>query len=79
MPVPVPVIDRAGRVLMVQDVGCPYDMFVTCLDGHVRTGVTGIMRNGPGECLAMTLDRAGRPVILWTDDNGAYFSTADGA
>jgi hypothetical protein len=32
------------------------------------------MRNGPGDGLAMTLDREGQPVILWTDDNGSYFS-----
>ncbi|MGW4956431.1 hypothetical protein ACWEPL_04295 [Nonomuraea sp. NPDC004186] len=72
---PVPVIDRAGRVLVAyQDARRPYVMLDTCTDGHCsRTAVAGV-RNGPGDGLAMTLDRAGRPMIVWTDDNGSYFS-----
>ncbi|MEV4288459.1 hypothetical protein AB0K40_23345 [Nonomuraea bangladeshensis] len=72
---PVPVIDWAGRVLVAyQDAGRPCVMLATCADRHcTRTPVSG-MRNGPGACLAMTLDQARRPAILWVDDNGSYFS-----
>lgn len=72
---PVPVIDRAGRVLVAyQDAVRPYVMLATCVEGRcARTAVTGT-RNGPGDVLAMALDQAGRPVILWTDDNGSSFS-----
>ncbi|MEU8361154.1 hypothetical protein AB0C27_34585 [Nonomuraea sp. NPDC048882] len=65
---PALVLDRSGRALVAyQDLEGRRIMLATCSGLDCAVVPVRNMRHGPGPALAMTLDGAGRPYIVWTD------------